>query len=729
MTATVTTPALPPPITVDKTVSKDGRGTVTTNAFSTAAPGELLVAYVGMDGPPSIGQTALVSGAGLTWTLIDRENTQSGVAEAWQAMATGVLSNVTVSSAVGVGTYNQSLTVVAYQGAAGIGNAVTANGAGAGSAPSATLNMVGFNSVVYAVGIDWSQAAARTLAPGQSMVHQDVDPAAGTFWVQALNGPAGPVETPITMASPTPAGDQWDFVAVEIMRPVSVAPVAPTISGVGTSAIGTTSATVTWATDQPSSSQVDYGLTTAYGTSTTLDSTAVSSHSQVLSGLTANTTYHFRVDSANGIGATSSGDFTFTTSSGKASQTITFGALATRTLAQSPLTVSATASSGLTVAFTTTTPTICTSGGTNGATITLLAVGTCTVKADQAGNGSFDPAPSVSRSFAVTSSASGAISVDKTVFVDGHGAQTTAPFSTIAPGELLVAYVAADGATSAVQSTTVSGAGLTWSLVRRANTQFGTAEIWSATASGVLTNATVTSTLTKQNFDQSMTVVAYQGAAGIGASVNASAAERRAIGRSDDDGGRLVGVRSRQRLDDRGRSHARLRPVVDPPVRRHGGRGHLLVPVVQRADADGRYPRHAVRSDPFGGSLEPGQRRDPPERHADGPGGVRGRDVGHRYDVGDGLVGDRSGIVESGPVRPDDVIRLVHDAGRDGGDIALPGARRSDRRSRPTTTRSPARTPTARRRRVTSASRRRRVRPTRRSPSAPCRLAPWPSRR
>ena len=77
----------------------------------------------------------------------------------------------------------------------------------------------------------------------------------------------------------------------------------------------------------------------------------------------------------------------------KASQTITFAKPANKTLAQSPLTVTGTASSGLAVSFTTTTPAVCSSGGTNGATITLLAAGTCTVTASQAGNATYNAAP------------------------------------------------------------------------------------------------------------------------------------------------------------------------------------------------------------------------------------------------------------------------------------------------------------------------------------------------
>jgi hypothetical protein len=87
---------------------------------------------------------------------------------------------------------------------------------------------------------------------------------------------------------------------------------------------------------------------------------------------------------------------------GKTDQTITFGGVATVAITDPPVTVTASATSGLPVTFSTTTPAVCTSGGTDGATITLVAVGTCTVLADQAGSADFNAAPSVARSFTVT---------------------------------------------------------------------------------------------------------------------------------------------------------------------------------------------------------------------------------------------------------------------------------------------------------------------------------------
>jgi len=90
--------------------------------------------------------------------------------------------------------------------------------------------------------------------------------------------------------------------------------IAPVISGVAASAITGASANATWATDETSTSQVEYGLTATYGSTTTLDATMTATHSVALTGLAANTTYHYRVISKDAAGnATTSGDFTFTT--------------------------------------------------------------------------------------------------------------------------------------------------------------------------------------------------------------------------------------------------------------------------------------------------------------------------------------------------------------------------------------------------------------------------------
>jgi hypothetical protein len=80
-------------------------------------------------------------------------------------------------------------------------------------------------------------------------------------------------------------------------------------------------------------------------------------------------------------------------------QTITFAGPGNQTLGTAPPALSASASSGLGVAFSSTTAAVCTVGGT---TLTLVSAGNCSIVASQGGNGSFAPAPNVTRSFTVS---------------------------------------------------------------------------------------------------------------------------------------------------------------------------------------------------------------------------------------------------------------------------------------------------------------------------------------
>jgi CARDB/Divergent InlB B-repeat domain/Bacterial Ig-like domain len=87
----------------------------------------------------------------------------------------------------------------------------------------------------------------------------------------------------------------------------------PVISNVA-SAPSVTSAFVTWNTDKPASSDVEYGTNVSYGSFTPLDNGLVTAHGVTVSSLNPLTTYHFRVHSHDLAGnETISGDNTFTT--------------------------------------------------------------------------------------------------------------------------------------------------------------------------------------------------------------------------------------------------------------------------------------------------------------------------------------------------------------------------------------------------------------------------------
>ncbi len=91
-------------------------------------------------------------------------------------------------------------------------------------------------------------------------------------------------------------------------------PSAPTISGVSATNITASSASINWATNAASDSQVEYGLTASYGTQSSLNAALITNHQVTLTGLASNTTYHYRVKSRDAAGTPGvSPDFTFIT--------------------------------------------------------------------------------------------------------------------------------------------------------------------------------------------------------------------------------------------------------------------------------------------------------------------------------------------------------------------------------------------------------------------------------
>jgi len=262
-TATLTvTPALPPTsgsLAIDVTTSRDqgtASATITSPPFSTAVPNELLLALISSDALSSGVNVTGVSGAGLTWTLVQRTNAQMGTAEIWRAFAPAALSNATVAATLSQ-SVDSSMTIMSFagvdttsSGAGAIG--ATASASALSGAPSGSLTTTRANSLVLGVGTDWDQAIARTTATGQTLVHQFLSPPGDTYWVQRPGATTPASGTVVTINDVAPTTDRYDLALAEIRPPVisnlSISgTISPAASGAGStvSLTGPASATVT----------------------------------------------------------------------------------------------------------------------------------------------------------------------------------------------------------------------------------------------------------------------------------------------------------------------------------------------------------------------------------------------------------------------------------------------------------------------------------------------------
>ena len=236
------------------------------------------------------------------------------------------------------------------------------------------------------------------------------------------------------------AGDATYAPAPNVDRPFTVAKAAQTITF--TAPTGKTYGDAPFALTATASSglAVTYtSLTTAICTVSGSTLTIVAAGScQIRASQAGNANYN----------AATNVDRTFAIA--KKAQTITFNPPATKTYGDAPFAVTATATSGLAVAFASTTATICT---VSGATVTIVAAGTCTIRASQAGNANYLAAPNVDKPIAVAKKAQ---TITFAVLPALRMDQVPAPLSATASSGLAVVFTSATTTICTVSGTTIT---------------------------------------------------------------------------------------------------------------------------------------------------------------------------------------------------------------------------------------------------------------------------------
>ncbi|WP_434950134.1 Ig-like domain-containing protein [Shewanella sp. HL-SH4] len=363
-----------------------------------------------------------------------------------------------------------SFTAPAFTGGAAITGytvtsspgALTGTGAGSPIAVTGLTNGVAYTFTVTATnsaGVGAASGASSTITPKAAQTITFSNPGAQNFGTTpTLSASATSSLTPTFTSSTTgvctiTSGGVLSFVttgsciinadevgnsvylpAAQVSQSFSVTAVVAGAPTIGTATAGDAQASVSFSAP---ASNGGAAITSYTVTSSPGGLTASGASSPLtVAGLTNGIAYTFTVTATNsaGVGAASSASGAITP---KAAQTITFSNPGAQNFGTTP-TLSATATSSLTPTFSSTTTGVCTV--TSVGNLSFISAGTCTINANEAGNGSYLAAAQVSQSFSVNAAVAGAPTIGTATAGDAQASVSfTAPTST--GGAAITGYI------------------------------------------------------------------------------------------------------------------------------------------------------------------------------------------------------------------------------------------------------------------------------------------------
>jgi hypothetical protein len=411
-----------------------GAPTIGTAALGNAQATVAFTAPASTGGSAITGYTATSNPSGLTGTCGASPCTVPGLTNGTTYTFTVTASNIAGTGAASAAS--NSVIPRTVPGAPTIGTA-TAGNLQASVAFAAPASNGGNAITLYTATSSPSGITGTCVAPCVSInVSPLVNFTPYTFTVTATNA----------------AGTGAASAASNSVAPVPT-PVPPTFTSANNATFVVSSPGSFNVTASGTPSAMTFTPTGALPTGVTLTATGVLSGTPALG--TAGS-YPFTIKADNTTGPAAIQSFTLTVSG--IAQSISFTGPATQTFGAAPVALTATATSGLAVSFTTV-PVVSSVCSVSGSTVTLTSAGTCTIAADQNGNTSFAPAPQVTRAFTINQATQATLIANAVATVLPFGGTTTLS-TTGGSGTGAVTFVSNNGNCSIAGTTlTATGAG------------------------------------------------------------------------------------------------------------------------------------------------------------------------------------------------------------------------------------------------------------------------------